>query len=78
MKKFIIMLTALLIVGCSNTVAPSHMAEAEVLCKQNGGVRSVLMGTLHFDVYCNNNAIFEDVTKVWPVKVTYKDGQAEL
>ena len=78
MKKYITMLAVMLLVGCTQSVGPLHLAEAEVLCKKNGGVRSLTMGTLRFDVYCNNNAIFKDIVKTWPIEVRVKDGQAKL
>jgi len=77
MKKYLLLLV-LFTAGCSNTVGPEHMVQAEKLCKNNAGLRSITMGTLRFDVYCNNDAVFNGITKTWNIKVRAKDGQAEL
>lgn len=76
MKKYLLLL-ALFVVGCSNSVGPSHIAEAEKLCKNNNGLRSVQMGTLRYDVFCYNGAIFEDILKTWPNITSVKDGQVD-
>lgn len=64
--KIISLIFVLALSGCTHGFYPDNYAVAEELCKNNNGLKSIDIGPIYFDVYCNNNAAFIDRRKIHP------------
>jgi len=75
MKIKLLILSVLLLTGCSNYVNMETFKASVQLCKVNGGLKSVHGKSLGNApvAYCNNGASFRD-----PVKLSEKVKQNEI
>lgn len=63
MKKILVVLFVLFMVGCVNKPVPAYIIEtAKRLCEQNGGLSHVSASHVHgYTALCNNGAIYENM-----------------
>ncbi len=63
MKKLILLISVLALTACGRVLLPVNYAEADKLCKSNGGIRYLWINITTYDVTCNNNAEFAGLAK---------------
>ena len=62
--KSISLIFVLALGGCTHGFYPGNYALGEELCKDNGGLKSITVGPIYFDIHCNNDAVFIDKRKI--------------
>lgn len=63
MKRIVMLLMAVTVVGCTQRIEPADVAKAESMCANNEGLRSIDVGPFGYNVSCNNDARFEKIPK---------------